>query len=90
MLTRERSASSAFFSTATPASDVLAPASPEASGAWTVAAAFAVTTGMAGAWTARWGSLNLGGATLDNEDYYLIKKRFTAMGAIQIENQARI
>ena len=32
----------------------------------------------------------LGGATLDNEENYLIKKAFTAMGAIQIENQARI
>ena len=33
---------------------------------------------------------HLGGATLDNEENYLIKKAFTAMGAIQIENQARI
>jgi formate dehydrogenase major subunit len=33
---------------------------------------------------------HLGGATLDNEENYLIKKLFTAMGAIQIENQARI
>jgi formate dehydrogenase major subunit len=32
----------------------------------------------------------LGGATLDNEENYLIKKLFTAMGALQIENQARI
>jgi formate dehydrogenase major subunit len=32
----------------------------------------------------------LGGATLDNEENYLIKKLFTAVGAIQIENQARI
>jgi formate dehydrogenase major subunit len=32
----------------------------------------------------------LGGATLDNEEAYLIKKLFTALGAIQIENQARI
>jgi hypothetical protein len=30
------------------------------------------------------------GATLDDEENYLIKKFFTAMGAIQIENQARI
>jgi len=30
------------------------------------------------------------GATLDNEENYLIKKLFTAAGAIQIENQARI
>lgn len=33
---------------------------------------------------------HLGGATLDNEENYLIKKLFTAIGAIQIENQARI
>ena len=33
---------------------------------------------------------HLGGATLDNEENYLIKKLFTAAGAIQIENQARI
>jgi formate dehydrogenase major subunit len=33
---------------------------------------------------------HLGGATLDNEENYLIKKLWTAMGAIQIENQARI
>jgi formate dehydrogenase major subunit len=32
----------------------------------------------------------LGGATLDNEENYVIKKLFTAAGAIQIENQARI
>jgi len=32
----------------------------------------------------------LGGATLDTEENYLIKKLFTALGAIQIENQARI
>ncbi|MBV9922236.1 MAG: dehydrogenase [Pseudonocardia sp.] len=38
------------------------------------------TTGFAG----------LGGAALDNEENYLIKKLFTALGAIQIENQARI
>ena len=38
------------------------------------------TTGFAG----------LGGATLDNEENYLIKKLFTALGAIQIENQARV
>ena len=36
------------------------------------------------------GIANLGGATLDNEENYLIKKLWTAMGAIQIENQARI
>jgi formate dehydrogenase major subunit len=33
---------------------------------------------------------HLGGATLDIEENYLIKKLFTALGAIQIENQARI
>jgi formate dehydrogenase major subunit len=33
---------------------------------------------------------HLGGATLDNEENYLIKKLYTALGAIQIENQARI
>jgi formate dehydrogenase major subunit len=32
----------------------------------------------------------LGGATLDNEENYLIKKLLTAMGIIQIENQARV
>ena len=32
----------------------------------------------------------LGGATLDNEENSLIKKLFTAAGAVQIENQARI
>ncbi|NAZ82949.1 dehydrogenase [Kineococcus sp. R8] len=36
------------------------------------------------------GIASLGGATLDNEENYLIKKLFTAMGAIQVENQARI
>ena len=33
---------------------------------------------------------HLGGATLDNEENYLIKKLFTSLGAVQIENQARI
>jgi formate dehydrogenase major subunit len=33
---------------------------------------------------------HLGGATLDNEENYLIKKLFTALGIVQIENQARI
>jgi formate dehydrogenase major subunit len=32
----------------------------------------------------------LGGATLDNEENYLIKKLLTALGVVQIENQARI
>jgi formate dehydrogenase major subunit len=36
------------------------------------------------------GLAGLGGATLDNEENYLIKKLFTAIGAVQIENQARI
>ncbi len=36
------------------------------------------------------GFAHLGGATLDNEENYLIKKFFSAMGAVQIENQARI
>ncbi len=33
---------------------------------------------------------NLGGATLDNEENYLIKKLMTALGIVQVENQARI
>lgn len=33
---------------------------------------------------------SLGGATLDNEENYLIKKLFCALGIVQIENQARI
>jgi formate dehydrogenase major subunit len=34
---------------------------------------------------------HLGGATLDNEENYLIKKLFTAgLGIVAIENQARI
>jgi formate dehydrogenase major subunit len=36
------------------------------------------------------GIASLGGATLDNEENYLIKKLFTALGVVQIENQARI
>ena len=32
----------------------------------------------------------LGGATLDSEENYLIKKFFTAAGALSVENQARI
>jgi formate dehydrogenase major subunit len=36
------------------------------------------------------GIASLGGATLDNEENYLIKKLFTALGIIQIENQARL
>jgi formate dehydrogenase major subunit len=33
---------------------------------------------------------HLGGATLDNEENYLLKKLYTALGIIQVENQARI
>src|ERR671932_566090 len=33
---------------------------------------------------------NLGGATLDNEENYLMKKLLTAAGVVQVENQARI
>ena len=36
------------------------------------------------------GIANLGGATLDNEENYLIKKLLTALGIVQVENQARI
>jgi formate dehydrogenase major subunit len=36
------------------------------------------------------GIAHLGGATLDNEENYLIKKLFTGLGIVQIENQARI
>lgn len=36
------------------------------------------------------GVAGLGGATLDNEENYIIKKLFTAAGAVQVENQARI
>jgi formate dehydrogenase major subunit len=36
------------------------------------------------------GIASLGGATLDNEENYLMKKLYTALGAIQIENQARL
>jgi len=33
---------------------------------------------------------HIGGATLDNEENYLLKKLYTALGIIQVENQARI
>jgi formate dehydrogenase major subunit len=33
---------------------------------------------------------SLGGATLDNEENYLIKKLFTSLGIVSVENQARI
>jgi formate dehydrogenase major subunit len=36
------------------------------------------------------GFAHLGGATLDVEENYLLKKLYTALGALQIENQARI
>ena len=35
------------------------------------------------------GIAHLGGATLDNEENYVIKKLWTALGAVQVENQAR-
>jgi len=44
-----------------------------------------------GAQTRRCNSIAaLGGATLDNEENYLIKKLLTALGIYQIENQARV
>src|SRR4051812_41930616 len=36
------------------------------------------------------GIASLGGATLDNEENYLIKKLFTSLGVVQVENQARV
>jgi formate dehydrogenase major subunit len=36
------------------------------------------------------GIAHLGGATLDNEENYLIKKLFSGLGIVQVENQARI
>jgi len=36
------------------------------------------------------GIAHLGGATLDNEENYLIKKLFTGLGVVQVENQARV
>jgi len=36
------------------------------------------------------GIVHLGGATLDNEENYLLKKLYTALGVVQVENQARI
>jgi formate dehydrogenase major subunit len=33
---------------------------------------------------------HLGGATLDNEENYLIKKLFSGLGMVWVENQARI
>lgn len=36
------------------------------------------------------GIAHLGGATLDNEENYLIKKLWTGLGIPQVENQARI
>ena len=36
------------------------------------------------------GIAGLGGAAMDNEENYLTKKLWTASGAVQIENQARI
>jgi formate dehydrogenase major subunit len=36
------------------------------------------------------GIAHLGGATLDNEENYLIKKLYLGLGVVQVENQARI
>ncbi len=36
------------------------------------------------------GIAHMGGATLDNEENYLLKKLYTALGIVQVENQARI
>jgi formate dehydrogenase major subunit len=36
------------------------------------------------------GIAHLGGATLDNEENYLLKKLYTSLGIVQVENQARI
>jgi formate dehydrogenase major subunit len=36
------------------------------------------------------GIAHIGGATLDNEENYLLKKLYTALGIVQVENQARI
>ncbi|MFH8409165.1 formate dehydrogenase [Streptomyces sp. NPDC018019] len=44
-----------------------------------------------GLYTARtMGIAGLGGATLDNEENYLIKKLLTGLGVVQVENQARV
>jgi formate dehydrogenase major subunit len=37
-----------------------------------------------------YGIASLGGATLDNEENYVMKKLYTALGVVQVENQARI
>ncbi len=36
------------------------------------------------------GIAHMGGATLDNEENYLLKKLYSALGIVQVENQARI
>ena len=36
------------------------------------------------------GIAHIGGATLDNEENYLLKKLYTALGVVQVENQALI
>ncbi len=36
------------------------------------------------------GIASLGGATLDNEENYLMKKLYTGLGVVSVENQARI
>jgi formate dehydrogenase major subunit len=44
-----------------------------------------------GRWLRRtMGIASLGGATLDNEENYLMKKFYTSLGVLQVENQARI
>jgi formate dehydrogenase major subunit len=36
------------------------------------------------------GMAHLGGATWDNEENYLLKKLYSGLGMVQIENQARV
>ena len=36
------------------------------------------------------GIAHLGGATLDNEENYLVKKLWTGLGIVQVESQARM
>jgi formate dehydrogenase major subunit len=36
------------------------------------------------------GIASLGGATLDNEENYVMKKLYSALGVVQVENQARV
>ena len=48
------------------------------------------TSGSGEAVTRTLGIAHLGGATLDNEENYLLKKLYSSLGIIQVENQARI